>query len=71
MILTLNAEIATDHAAVADQLIHDFGGQFDRNGEAEALRRFAVGDFVIGQGVDADQLAQRVDQRTAGVAAVD
>ncbi len=35
----------------------NFSGQFDRNGEAETFRHFVIGDFVEGQGIDADQFA--------------
>ena len=38
------------------------------NGESRARKRAAVGDD---EGVDPDQLAVRVDQRTAGVARID
>lgn len=66
-----DTDIAADHASVADQLIHNFGRQLERNGKADAFRRLAVVTLIEREGVDAHQFAQRVDQRTAGVTVVD
>ncbi|VAU69122.1 Uncharacterised protein [Klebsiella pneumoniae] len=66
-----NTDVATDHAAIADQLVHDLGRQLEWNGKANPFRRFAVVALVEGEGVNAHQFAQRVHQRTAGVTVVD
>ena len=66
-----DTDITADHASVADQLIHNFGRQLERNGKADPFRRLAVVTLIEREGVDAHQFAQRVDQRTAGVTVVD
>ncbi|MNL68522.1 hypothetical protein D3C87_1932580 [compost metagenome] len=53
-LFALNAEITPNDATVADQFVHNLGGQLDGNGETQAFRRFTVGDFVVGQGIDTD-----------------
>ena len=51
---------------LVDQLLGDAAGPVDRNGKAEA----SPGPRAD-QGVDADHLTLRIEQRTAGVAGVD
>ncbi|CDN45284.1 hypothetical protein BN871_HA_00060 [Paenibacillus sp. P22] len=58
-------ERAWSRALAGLQLIHDFLDRARRNREADALRVRADG------GIDADDFAVHVDQRTAGVAGVD
>ena len=54
--------------AVFDDGVHHLQGQFARNGKADALRATGLGE---NRGVDADQIAQRIDQGATGVAGVD
>ncbi|MNU94218.1 hypothetical protein D3C71_841760 [compost metagenome] len=65
-----NPDITTDHATVADQLVHNFVGQLEGYRKADPFRRFAVVTFIKRQGVDTHQFAQRIHQRTAGVPVV-
>jgi hypothetical protein len=39
---TADADVATNHAPVTDQLIHDFGCQLKRNSKADPFRGFAI-----------------------------
>jgi len=56
------------NAAVGHQIVSNAFGTVDRNGEADAGS--GAGGRVDG-GIDADDFAARIDQRAAGVAAVD
>jgi len=64
-VLAGDADPAAAHAAVLEELRDDEFCGVDSDGEAEALRGHDGG------GVDADDLAARVDERTAGVAGVE
>src|SRR5258708_2858650 len=63
--LPADADPSPLHPALADQLRNDDVGSADRNREADALRS---GDD---RGVDADDVAARVDERPAGVSGVE
>ena len=68
----VDAEVAADHAAVRDQLVHDAAHEIHRNRKAQALRHRAVAQCGADDGgVDADELAARVHERAARVADVD
>ena len=64
-VLAGDADPAAADAAVEQELGGDEFGGVDADGEAEALRGHD------GRGVDADDLAARVDERAAGVAGVE
>ena len=66
--LGFDAQPAASHAAVREDLVHHAAHHVHRNREADA-----VGAKVLRQhrGVDADQLALRVDERAAGIAEID
>ncbi|MNN33928.1 hypothetical protein D3C81_1477070 [compost metagenome] len=66
-----NSNVATDHATVADELVHDFGRQLERDRKTDAFRRFTIVALIKGEGVDAHQLAEGVHQRAARVTVVD
>lgn len=66
-----NTDIAADHTAIADQLIHNFGCQLERNGKTDPFRRLSVVTLIEREGIDAHQLTQRVDQRATGITVVD
>src|SRR5262249_39407444 len=68
-VLNLVTHVTSRHSAPLHDLPHDLASHIDRNSEADAL----IAAAAIGQdgGVDSDQLAQRVDQRSAGVARID
>ena len=68
-ILRHESEPAAHHVAVRQDLLHHAAHQIDRNREADALGP-AVG-AVQHRGVDADQIAVRIDQRAAGIAEID
>src|ERR1700683_2079239 len=59
-------EPAAHDVTVSDNLLHDAAHEINRDRKADSFRA-AVGAVQHG-GVDADQLAVRVDQRTPGVA---
>ena len=61
--------IAARHFAVLHDLVHDVASQIGRDREADAL--VAAGFTGQDGGVDAHQVAARVDERAARVAAVD
>src|SRR3546814_1819168 len=65
----LHAEPAAYDTALAHDLFQHIAGGGQRDGEADAV---GVGP-ALGEhcGIDADQMAQGVDQCTAGVAAID
>ena len=67
--LSHHAEVGAGHLAVLDDLVHHVARHTDRNGKTDALVAFRS----IGQdgGVDADQLAAVIHQRSARVAGVD
>ena len=67
-VLDGDAQVAANHPAVLDQVGHHLAGDRRRGGEADALPVAVRGQ---NGGVDADQVATGVDQRAAGVAAVD
>ena len=56
------------NAAVGDKVVGDIFCGVDGNGEADASRGAAR---RVNRGVDADDFAVRVDERAAGIAAVD
>ena len=64
-VLPGHADVAAPDAALLDQPAGDELGRLAADGEADALRR---GDD---RGVDADDLAARVEQRAAGVAGIE
>ena len=62
------ADRAAPHLAVLHQIVDDALREIARHGEADPLIAAALAEDA---GVDADQLAARVDQRAARVARVD
>ena len=71
-VLRHDADPAADHAAVIEDLLHDAARQIHRDRKADALDAdIAAVVLVEHRGVDADQLAARVDQRAAGIAGID
>ena len=62
------ADRSAPHLAVLHQVVDDVPREVARHGEADALIAAALAEDA---GVDADQLAARVDQRAAGVARID
>ena len=55
-----------------EDFVHDAARQIYRDGKTDALDAdVAAGVLAEHGGVDADQFAERVDQRAAGVAGVD
>src|SRR5690606_26171733 len=57
-----------NHAAELDQVVHHFPRHRSWRGKADALPAAVTGKDG---GIDADQVAARVDQGAAGVAAID
>lgn len=53
-----DTNVTPDHPTIADQLIHNLGGQLERDGKTDAFRCFAVVALIKRQRVDAHQLAQ-------------
>ena len=71
-VLRQDADPAADHAAVIEDVLHDAAGQIHRNRKADALDAdVAAVALVEHRGIDADQLAARIDQRAAGIAGID
>ncbi len=64
----LNAKIGATNVTLIDQIIGDGFGGIDGNREADARRCAARRKD---RGIDAYDLAVSVDQRTAGIAAID
>src|SRR5213075_2590809 len=60
-----HADVAARHAAVAHQPRGDEDGGVDADGETDALRPHDH------RGIDADDVAARVDQRPSGVAGIE
>ena len=60
---------AAHHVAMRQDLLHDAAHQIDGNREADAFGS-SVG-AVQHRGVDADQIAVRIDERAAGIAEID
>jgi acetyltransferase-like isoleucine patch superfamily enzyme len=74
--LDLDRERAARDLAVGDELVEHRGGRVDRKRESDALDdagHVAAAALVVARdrGVDADDLAARVHERTAGIAEVD
>src|SRR5439155_8715031 len=67
-LLRLDAQPSARHLAIADDLLEHGARDRDRDREADALRAAVL---RIDRTVDADQIAPRVDQRTAGIAQID
>src|SRR5260370_27009591 len=64
----LDAEKCAVDAAVGDEVVGDILCRVDGNGEADASGGAAGG---VNRGVDADDFTARIDERPAGIAAVD
>src|SRR5437867_757025 len=64
----VNAHAGPNHLAAADQLRHDAIDRIDRDGETDA--RVGAGRAVY-SGVDADQQAGAIQQRSTGIAGID
>ena len=67
----VDAQVAADHAAVGDELLHHAADEVDGNREAEAFGHVLIAGRADDGRVDADELAARVDERAARVAGVD
>src|ERR1700704_2714580 len=64
----LYAQESLVNAAIGHEIVRDAFGAVDRNGEADAGGGAAG---RVDRGVDADHFTARIDQRAAGVAAID
>jgi len=66
-VLNGGAEEAADHVAVLDDFVHDALGEVDGNRKTYALISSAVRKDG---GIDADEFAAPVDERTAGISRI-
>ncbi len=66
--MNFDAQPATNDLTVFDDRLHNVHRQLGRNGKADALRAAGLGK---NRGIDADQIAAGVYQRTARVTRVD
>ncbi|KPY93045.1 Uncharacterized protein ALO94_05565 [Pseudomonas syringae pv. spinaceae] len=66
--MNLDAQPAANDLTVFDDRLHDIHRQLGRDSEADALRAAGLGKD---RGIDADQIASGIHQRTARVAGVD
>ncbi|RMT71390.1 hypothetical protein ALP41_00603 [Pseudomonas savastanoi pv. nerii] len=66
--MNFDAQPATNDLTVLDDRLHDIHCQFGRNSEADALGAAGLGK---NRGIDTDQIAAGVYQRTARVTRVD
>src|SRR5690349_6154382 len=67
-ILDRNAEIATMHRAVLEQLRGNIAGHVRSDGQTDAL---PAAGAALDRRIDADHFAAEIDQRTAAVAGID
>ena len=68
-ILRHESQPAADHVAMLQDLLHDAAHEIDGNRKTDPFG--SAGGAVQHGGVDADQVALRVDERAAGIAEID
>ena len=67
--LNVNSEIAANYFTVRHQLIHHGVRHVDWNGKADSLIAAAISGQY--RSIDTDQIAVKIDQRTAGISVID